>query len=124
MCSCRFQLEHCGHLLPRDPGTKDYRTSSFDPDPWQQKVLDVIDQGASALVCAPTSSGKTFISNYVICKVLAESSNGIVVFVAPTKALVNQVQAQVSVLILLFCSTVSTSCLLRSLQKKTAIKFI
>ncbi|KAK9832186.1 hypothetical protein WJX74_002273 [Apatococcus lobatus] len=99
-CACsqsifRFQLEHCGHLLPRDPGTQDHRTASFNPDPWQQKVLDIIDQGASALICAPTSSGKTFISNYVICKVLAESNKGLCIFVAPTKALVNQVQAQV-----------------------------
>ena len=57
--------------------------------------MDIVDQGASALVCAPTSSGKTFISNYIICKVLAESPTGVCVFVAPTKALVNQVQAQV-----------------------------
>lgn len=85
----------------------------------------LIDAGSSAVVCAPTSSGKTFISSYVIQKVLkpphapassagsrtktskapsgSSSSNGrgsvsdgVVVIVLPTKALVNQLAAQVS----------------------------
>jgi len=49
----------------------------------------------STVVSAPTSSGKTFISFYVMEKVLREPSagQGIVVYVSPTKALVNQVQA-------------------------------
>jgi superfamily II RNA helicase len=61
------------------------------------QVLDAIDEGASALIVAPTSSGKTFISSYCINSVVraTDHSDGIVVFVAPTKALVNQVAAQV-----------------------------
>ena len=45
------------------------------------------------MVSAPTSAGKTFISSYVIDK--AKREGGIVVIVLPTKALVNQVTAQV-----------------------------
>lgn len=73
--------------------------------------------GSSAVVCAPTSSGKTFISSYVIQQVLkppvnagathkakgasnsssgpGSVSDGVVVIVLPTKALVNQLAAQV-----------------------------
>lgn len=49
----------------------------------------------SAVVSAPTSSGKTFISFYVMEQVLREASqgNGVVIYVSPTKALVNQVEA-------------------------------
>ena len=59
-------------------------------------ILLAVASGGSALVCAPTSSGKTFISSYVIEKVLAQNDNGWVVLVLPTKALVNQLAAQVS----------------------------
>jgi ERCC4-related helicase len=50
---------------------------------------------SSVLVSAPTSSGKTFISFYVMEQVLREPCNGegIIVYVSPSKALVNQVEA-------------------------------
>ncbi|KAK9808714.1 hypothetical protein WJX72_002409 [[Myrmecia] bisecta] len=92
-----FQLAVCGHLLPRSsPAQPDPRATTCNPDMWQRDVLDVIDAGKSAVVCAPTSSGKTFISVYCMETVLkGPVKDGILVFVAPTKALVNQVAAQV-----------------------------
>ena len=60
----------------------------------QREVLDVVDSSSSAIVVAPTSSGKTFISDYVCNHVMQHG--GRVVFVAPTKALVNQQHAQVN----------------------------
>ena len=46
------------------------------------QVLDAIDDGSSALIVAPTSSGKTFIASYCMWSVLNRDSEGIVVFVA------------------------------------------
>lgn len=97
MTEAHFQLRFCGDLLQRDvPAERDPRVISFNPDLWQRKVLDAIDADASSVICAPTSSGKTFISSYCMDKVLRQSQDGIVVFVAPTKALVNQTAAQAS----------------------------
>ena len=91
----RFQMAHMGHLLqPEVIGDKDERVS-FIPDDWQRELLDAVDRNESALICAPTSSGKTFISYYCIEKVLSASETDIVVYVAPTKSLVNQVAADV-----------------------------
>jgi ATP-dependent RNA helicase DDX60 len=47
------------------------------------------------LLVAPTSAGKTFISFYAMEKVLRESDDGILVYVAPTKALVTQIAAEI-----------------------------
>ena len=97
MTEACFQLRFFGDLLQRDvPPTPDPRVISFNPDLWQRKVLDAIDADASSVVCAPTSSGKTFISSYCMDRILRQSKDGIVVFVAPTKALVNQTAAQVT----------------------------
>ena len=136
LSDARFQLRHCGHLLPHEaPPERDPRVESFNPDMWQRQVgrrarhawlphawplallrrmpaaclarsaaqqhpgprpaprphlvppaqvLDCIDDGASALVVAPTSSGKTFISSYCISSVVRrmDDPEGIVVFVA------------------------------------------
>ena len=93
-----FQLEHMGYLLPRPaPKVKDPRITTFTPDEWQRALLDVVDSRDSALVCAPTSSGKTFISYYCMEKVMRDPAfkDGVLVFVAPTKALINQIAAQV-----------------------------
>jgi superfamily II RNA helicase len=96
--SPHFQLQHLGHLLPRPPPKiKDPRITTFTPDEWQRELLDAVDNRDSVLVCAPTSSGKTFISHYCMDKVMHDTKykDGVVVFVAPTKALINQIAAQV-----------------------------
>ncbi|ATY61484.1 DEAD DEAH box [Cordyceps militaris] len=91
-----LQLEHCGPFLERsfDPAP-DARVPNFIPDAWQRKVLDAIDCEKSLFVVAPTSAGKTFISFYAMKQVLQSTDDGILVYVAPTKALVNQIAAEV-----------------------------
>ncbi|ETO13004.1 DEAD/DEAH box helicase, partial [Reticulomyxa filosa] len=94
----RFQMEHCGPFMIRGVGSRpDPRVTGFYPDQWQVKLLDIVDRRQSALVVAPTSSGKTFISYYTMKHILQENQKakhlqekGIVIYIAPTKALVWQ----------------------------------
>ncbi|ROW06607.1 hypothetical protein VMCG_04238 [Cytospora schulzeri] len=67
----------------------------FNPDAWQRKVLDAIDADKSLFVVAPTSAGKTSISFYAMKRLLKERNDGVLVYVAPTKALVNQIAAEI-----------------------------
>ncbi|KAI9657519.1 MAG: hypothetical protein M1831_004135 [Alyxoria varia] len=90
-----FQLTECGPYMDRSmDSSKDDRVS-FNPDAWQRRVLDLIDTNKSIFVVAPTSAGKTFISFYAMKKVLRQDDNGVLVYVAPTKALVNQIAAEI-----------------------------
>uniref|UniRef100_A0A8C0WR29 ATP-dependent RNA helicase DDX60 n=1 Tax=Castor canadensis TaxID=51338 RepID=A0A8C0WR29_CASCN len=92
----RFQLQYMGHYLIREERKDpDPRVQDFIPDTWQRELLDVVDNYESAVIVAPTSSGKTYASYYCMERVLKESDEGVVVYVAPTKALVNQVAATV-----------------------------
>jgi hypothetical protein len=99
----RFQLEYAGPWMLRNvDSAPDERVTHFYPDRWQRKLLDVADAKESALIVAPTSAGKTFISYYVMKNVLSlnktierSRDKGVVVYVAPNKALVNQVSADV-----------------------------
>ncbi|CAK7223266.1 hypothetical protein SCUCBS95973_005119 [Sporothrix curviconia] len=89
-------LDTCGPYMEKGFDSRpDSRVSSFDPDAWQRDVLDVIDQRESLFVVAPTSAGKTFISFYAMKQVLKESDDGVLAYVAPTKALSNQVAADI-----------------------------
>lgn len=96
LTSREFLLEHCGPYLERSfDSAPDPRVPSFHPDAWQRKVLDAIDANKSVLAVAPTSAGKTFISFYAMKKVLQANDDDILVYVAPTKALVNQIAAEI-----------------------------
>lgn len=88
MSSEEFQLLHCGPWMDRNMDSKQDVRVPFEPDGWQRKVLDLLDGDQSALVVAPTSAGKTFIAFYAMEKILKENDDNILVYVAPTKALV------------------------------------
>eukprot|EP00746_Dinoflagellata_sp_MGD_P125685 gnl/MRDRNA2_/MRDRNA2_60514_c0_seq1.p1 gnl/MRDRNA2_/MRDRNA2_60514_c0~~gnl/MRDRNA2_/MRDRNA2_60514_c0_seq1.p1 ORF type:complete len:1869 (+),score=477.09 gnl/MRDRNA2_/MRDRNA2_60514_c0_seq1:406-5607(+) len=94
-----FQLKYMGPYMERTTGTAkddhDPPRVHFRPDKWQKDLLDIVDANESALVLAPTASGKTFICYYVMDKVLRADNDGVAVYVAPSKALVNQVSAEV-----------------------------
>ncbi|KAK1622681.1 hypothetical protein BDP81DRAFT_507281 [Colletotrichum phormii] len=90
-----FQLAHCGPYLERRFDSAPDPRVSFSPDAWQRDVLDAIDEDKSFFVVAPTSAGKTFISFYAMKKVLQNNDDDALVYVAPTKALVNQIAAEV-----------------------------
>ncbi|KAG0652619.1 putative helicase [Hyphodiscus hymeniophilus] len=91
-----LQLDHCGPYMDRMLDAKpDARVSGFVPDGWQRDVLDQLDANNSVFVVAPTSAGKTFISFYAMEQILRADNDSVLVYVAPTKALVNQIAAEV-----------------------------
>ncbi|GAB7347323.1 hypothetical protein MBLNU459_g3401t1 [Dothideomycetes sp. NU459] len=95
LSSKEFQLLHCGPYLDRSIDSAPDPRVEFEPDGWQRRVLDGIDANRSLFVVAPTSAGKTFISFYAMRKVLEADDNSVLVYVAPTKALVNQIAAEI-----------------------------
>lgn len=60
-----------------------------------RRILVASSGAQSGNSTAPTSAGKTFISFYAMEKVLRATDDGVVVYVAPTKALVAQVAAEI-----------------------------
>ena len=90
-----FQLLHCGPYFDRSMDSAPDDRVSFDPDGWQRTVLDTIDARKSLFVVAPTSSGKTFISFYAMKQILQSNDDDVLVYVAPTKALVTQIAAEI-----------------------------
>ena len=90
-----FQLRHCGPYLDRSIDSSPDDRVPFEPDGWQRKVLDAIDARKSLFVVAPTSAGKTFISFYAMKQILQSNNDDVLVYVAPTKALVNQIAAEI-----------------------------
>ena len=92
-----FQLLHCGPYMDRNLDSAPDPRVPFEPDGWQRQVLDELDADHSVFVVAPTSAGKTFISFYAMERILRSSDDGVLVYVAPTKALVNQIAAEIQV---------------------------
>jgi ATP-dependent RNA helicase DDX60 len=90
-----FQLLYCGPYMDRNMDSRPDPRVPFNPDGWQRAVLDELDANHSVFVVAPTSAGKTFISFYATEKVLRADDDGVLVYVAPTKALVNQIGAEI-----------------------------
>lgn len=95
MSYSRFQMLFCGHFFIRSLDSSRDDRVLFTPDRWQVELLDAVDRGESALICAPTSSGKTFICYYAMEKILRSNNEDVVIYVAPNKALMNQVAADV-----------------------------
>jgi len=93
-----FNLRVLGRYFRRPTGQEDGRTDHFRPDEWQQRLLNAVDNNRSALIAAPTSSGKTFISFYAMEQVLrgCPANEDKAVYISPTKALVNQVAAEIN----------------------------
>lgn len=79
-----FQLTQMADRLP--PLSRYNR--AFKLEDWQCDILGAIDERKSAVVCAPTSSGKTLLSTYT-CK----QAKGTVLFVLPSEVLVWQIAA-------------------------------
>lgn len=79
-----FQLTEMHDRLP--PLSKYNR--QFRLEEWQCDILRAIDERQSAVVAAPTSSGKTLLSTYT-CK----NAKGTVLFVLPSEVLVWQIAA-------------------------------
>ncbi|PCH35165.1 hypothetical protein WOLCODRAFT_91452 [Wolfiporia cocos MD-104 SS10] len=90
-----WQLRMFGEFMDRSMDSASDPRVPFKPDAWQRQVLDCLDDNQSVLAVAPTSAGKTFISYYAMEQVLRSSDDGILVYVAPTKALVSQIAAEV-----------------------------
>ena len=85
-----FQLQVTPEHLLRSEGDSVDSRVSFKPDNWQRELLNAVDHNDSVIISAPTSSGKTFISYYVMENVLRRDDVGLMIFLAPSKALVNQ----------------------------------
>ena len=90
-----FQCLHCGPYMDRNLDSAPDSRVPFKPDAWQRRVLDELDANRSVFVVAPTSAGKTFISFYAMEKTLGANDESVLVYVAPTKALVNQIAAEI-----------------------------
>jgi superfamily II RNA helicase len=67
----------------------------FEPDDWQLRLMRCVDSRRSALVCAPTSSGKSFVALYAIEHLLRATDEGVIVYVVPTRVLCQQVSMDI-----------------------------
>eukprot|EP00915_Cephaloidophora_sp_WS-2016_P004764 GHVH01006360.1.p1 GENE.GHVH01006360.1~~GHVH01006360.1.p1 ORF type:complete len:1893 (+),score=317.06 GHVH01006360.1:103-5781(+) len=91
----RFQLEYMSTVMDRTLGSGSDPRVLFKPDAWQKDLLDIVDLQESALVVAPTASGKTFVAYYAMEQTLRLDDDSVCLFVAPTTALARQVEAEI-----------------------------
>ena len=75
--SHEFQLQHLGPYMDRNLDSAPDPRVPFEPDGWQRKVLDELDEDHSVFVVAPTSAGKTFISFYAMERILRAGDDGV-----------------------------------------------
>jgi hypothetical protein len=75
-----LQLKYNGDKLKRSVNSRVDKRVKFMPDEWQVELLNVVDNDESALVCCPTSSGKTFICFYAMEKILRSPNSESFVF--------------------------------------------
>jgi superfamily II RNA helicase len=73
-----------------------FPTKRTSLDEWQINALRLIDEGKSIVICAPTSSGKTVISQYVAT---IRKTDSICLYVAPTEPLALQIAAMLRQLV-------------------------
>lgn len=60
----------------------------FEPDEFQKEAFNIIDEGKSVVVCAPTGAGKTVIAEHAIHKAIEDGTR--LFYTTPLKALSNQ----------------------------------
>ncbi|MDZ5457225.1 DEAD/DEAH box helicase [Azohydromonas lata] len=63
---------------------------------FQFDVWNVIDDEKSLAISAPTSAGKSFVVLEYICRCVLSASSIVVVYVAPTRALLSEIQMKLS----------------------------
>ncbi|ARC56812.1 putative helicase HelY [Frondihabitans sp. 762G35] len=74
----------------RTPQLQVFRSGlAFDLDPFQIKACEVVEQGRSVLVAAPTGAGKTLVAEFAIHLAMQDPRDK-VFYTAPMKALSNQ----------------------------------
>ena len=84
-----FKMGNSNEIVEKftNPLSENYRF-----DGWQKKVIDVFEQDkGSALVSAPTGSGKTFLTYELIYRFLNKNETGHLVYISPTIPLAKMV---------------------------------
>lgn len=61
---------------------------NYELDPFQRQAIDLITQGRSVIVSAPTGVGKTLVADFLVEQIISQGQK--VVYTAPIKALSNQ----------------------------------
>ncbi len=76
------------HNIIEDSEMFDNSEFPFELDDFQKEACEIIDQGQSVVVCAPTGAGKTVIAQHAINNALKENVR--IFYTTPLKALSNQ----------------------------------